>query len=298
MPDYFPALLDLRGRRCLVVGGGEVAERKARALLDCGARVVVVSPAATPGLLGLAEAGAVTHCPRPFRRADARQCFAIIAATGQRDVDCAVAQVGRRRGALVNVVDLPAECDFIFPSVLRRGELQIAVSTGGRSPALAREIRRQLEPLFGAGHAELIDRVGEERQRERAAAPTLAGRLAAGERAAAAGLRAMEVNGRNGTSREGGEGAAALDPAAMLAAAVSGLAARLLAAVPGHVYREVIHLLDRALLEHVLGITRGNQLRAARLLGLNRNTLRKRCRQLDVTIRAGVRAPDRVRHNL
>lgn len=133
MPDYFPALLDLRGRRCLVVGGGEIAERKVRALADCGARAVVVSPAATQGIVALAEAGLVIHCRRPFRKSDARRCAVVIAATGHADVDAAVARAARERRALVNVVDRPAECDFIFPSVLRRGELQIAVSTGGKS---------------------------------------------------------------------------------------------------------------------------------------------------------------------
>jgi siroheme synthase-like protein len=280
MPDYFPTLLDLRGRRCLVVGGGEVAARKVRAFLDCGARVVVVSPRATPDLVALADAGIVTLCRRPFRRSDVRQCFAVIAATGQPDVDWAVAHAGRRRGALVNVVDLPAECDFIFPSVLRRGELQIAVSTGGRSPALAREIRRGLEPFFGPEHAALVERMAEGRQRARAVATTPAERLQAGERVVASALLELGVNGQNG---ERGE------PEAVLSAVVPRLTERLVAVAPGRVYREVLRLLERALLQHMLDVARGNQLRAARLLGLNRNTLRKRCRELELTVRRGAR---------
>ncbi|MBI1963183.1 MAG: bifunctional precorrin-2 dehydrogenase/sirohydrochlorin ferrochelatase [Candidatus Rokubacteria bacterium] len=182
MSAYFPAFLDLRGRRCLVVGGGEIGERKARALVECGARVVVVSPAVTPGLAALAAAGAVELRPRRFRKADTRGATLVIAATGDAVVDGAAQAAARRRRALVNVVDRPAQCDFILPSVLRRGALQIAVSTGGESPALAREIRKRLERLVGPEYAGLVARVGAARRRARAAAPTAAARLAAGER--------------------------------------------------------------------------------------------------------------------
>jgi precorrin-2 dehydrogenase/sirohydrochlorin ferrochelatase len=190
VPAYFPVLLDLRGRRCLVVGGGEVADRKVRALVECGARVVVVSPRATSNLRALAAAGVVHHHARQFRRWDVRGCTLVVAATGDADVDRAAARSARRTGALVNVADGPEDCDFILPSVLRRGELQIAVSTGGRSPALAREIRQRLEPLFGDDYAELVERVGAERTRARAAAGTRAARLDAGERVVAAALGA------------------------------------------------------------------------------------------------------------
>ena len=108
----------------------------------------------------------------------------VIAATGVPGVDEAVATEARRRGALVNAVDRPAACDFILPSVLRHGELQIAVSTGGRSPALAREIRRRLEGIFGPEYAELVERVGRARRRARASARTPAARMKAGERVA------------------------------------------------------------------------------------------------------------------
>ena len=181
MPDYFPAFLDLRGRRCLVVGGGRVGERKVQDLLACAARVTVVSPAMTPALAELAAAGTIDRCARRFRSSDARGCTLVIAATGAPRVDRAVVAAARRYRAIVNVVDRPEVCDFIFGSVLRRGELQIAVSTGGRSPALAREIRRRLEPQFGPGYAELVEQVGMARSRARAAARTPAARLEAGE---------------------------------------------------------------------------------------------------------------------
>src|SRR5213083_3291749 len=188
MPDYFPAFLDLRGRRCLVVGGGAIAERKVHGLLECGARVGVVSPALVPALARLVASGRIEHRARAFRKVDARGCVLIIAATGVAAVDDAVAEAARRHGALVNAVDRPARCDFIFGSILRRGELQIAVSTGGRSPALAREIRRRLEPMFGPEYAELVEQVGRERAHARLRASTAVRRLAAGETVVARAL--------------------------------------------------------------------------------------------------------------
>jgi len=184
MPDYFPAFLDLRGRRCLVVGGGEIGERKTHALLDCGARVTIVSPSVTTRLAALAASARLVHRARPFRRSDPRGCALAVAATGDPRVDRVVAAAARRWRALVNVVDRPQHCDFIVPAVLRRGELQIAVSTGGRSPAIAREIRRRLERFFGPEYGELISRAGEARNRARAKARTSVERIEAGERVA------------------------------------------------------------------------------------------------------------------
>ena len=184
MPDYFPAFLDLRGRRCLVVGGGEIGERKTRALLECGASVTVVSLSFTPGLAALAELGQIERRARTLRRVDLRACALVIAATGDPRADEATAALARRCRVLVNVVDRRDHCDFIMPSVLRRGELQIAVSTGGRSPALAREIRLRLEDQFGSEFAALVERAGADRRRARAIAMTAVDRLAAGERVA------------------------------------------------------------------------------------------------------------------
>jgi len=184
VPDYFPAFLDLRGRRCLVVGGGEIGERKARALLECGAHVTVMSLSFTPKLAALAERGQLECRARALRRSDLRGCVLVVAATGHPRVDGATAALARRCRVLVNVVDRRDHCDFIMPSVLRRGELQIAVSTGGRSPALAREIRLRLEDQFGPEFAALVERAGADRRRARAIAMTAVDRLAAGERVA------------------------------------------------------------------------------------------------------------------
>ena len=190
MPRYFPLFLDLEGHRCLVVGGGPVAERKARALLECGARVVLVSPVLTPALAALAAAGRLRHRARAFVAGDARGCRLVVAATGG-PADRAVVAAARKRRVLVNAVDRPAWCDVILPSVLRRGELQIAVSTGGRSPALARDIRRRLEPLFGRELGEVVERAGRARARALAGLRTPAERARAGERAARRALAAV-----------------------------------------------------------------------------------------------------------
>jgi precorrin-2 dehydrogenase len=190
MAVYYPAFLDLRSRRCLVVGGGAVAERKVGALLDAGARVVIVSPTLTSALEELAAACLVEHRARRFRRHDARGCALVVAATGVGIVDDAVVRAARRAHALVNVVDRPAACDFILPSVLRRGDLQIAVSTGGKSPALAREIRRRLEAEIGEDFGELVARVGRVRARLRGRPLAPAARMAAADRVAVTALAA------------------------------------------------------------------------------------------------------------
>jgi len=187
---YYPAFLDLRDRRCLVVGGGVVAERKIDALCDAGARVVVVSPTLTVALDTLVAAGSIEHRARRFRRHDTRGCALVVAATGVGAVDDAVAAAARRERALVNVVDRPDACDFILPSVLRRGDLQIAVSTGGQSPALAREIRRHLEAQIGEDYGELVASVGRARDRLRARRLAPAARMKAADRLAVFALAA------------------------------------------------------------------------------------------------------------
>jgi siroheme synthase-like protein len=149
-----------------------------------------VSPALTETLATLAATGAVEHRARRFRRYDVKGCALVVAASGDVTVDDAAAASARRARALVNVVDRPGSCDFILPSVLRRGDLQIAVSIGGRSPALAREIRRRLEAEIGEDYAALVARVGKARARLRARRLTAAERMQAADRLAVAALAA------------------------------------------------------------------------------------------------------------
>jgi siroheme synthase-like protein len=137
----------------VVVGGGEVANRKARKLLQARAKVVVVSPEVKPELASIAA----EVRRRPYRKGDLEGAFLVFAVTDVREVNAAVALEARERGIPINVADKPSEGDFALPSVLRRGQLQVAVSTGGASPALARRIRQELEDAFGFEWAGVVE---------------------------------------------------------------------------------------------------------------------------------------------
>lgn len=165
---HYPVFLDLQDRSCLVVGGGPVAERKVDSLLAAGAVVTVVSPTLTEHLAGLAGAGRIRHVARPYERGDLAGHRLAFVATDDGALNAAVAADGRADGVWVNAADDPAHCDFILPSVVRRGALQVAVSTGGASPALSRAIRRELERYFTADYAGLAEVAAEVRQELRA----------------------------------------------------------------------------------------------------------------------------------
>jgi precorrin-2 dehydrogenase/sirohydrochlorin ferrochelatase len=156
---YYPAFLNIRDRRCVVIGGGEVALRKVRGLLECGAQVTVISPAFHPTLVELAEGGRITPVCREFEPGDLNRALIAIAATDVREVNQKVAEEARDRGVLVNVVDSSEQSDFIIPSSFRRGGLSVAISTGGMSPALARKIRMKLEGIFGEEFAPLLSMI-------------------------------------------------------------------------------------------------------------------------------------------
>jgi len=146
---YYPVFLDLKGKRCVVAGGGRVAERKVLSLLDAGARVAVISPALTKKLSSYKGKGLIRHIPRNYRKGDLKGAFIAISATDSEEINGKVAREAGELNIPVNVVDKPALCSFIVPSVLRRGPLLIAVSTSGVSPALSRSIRLELERLYG-----------------------------------------------------------------------------------------------------------------------------------------------------
>lgn len=161
---YYPIFLELSDRRCVVIGGGEVAERKAEGLLEAGASVTVISPALTPRLEFLEAQGRIKHVKRHYDIGDLAGFQLAFVATDDRAVNGVVALEGRSRGIWVNAADDPANCDFILPSVLRRGELVVAVATGGVSPALSRVIREELEAYFTEDYAALTQVVAEVRR--------------------------------------------------------------------------------------------------------------------------------------
>jgi len=162
---YYPLCLDISGKRCVVIGGGNVAERKVERLLACGARVEVVGKALTPVLAAWKGEGRIIHREADFEESHLSGAFLVIGATDDETVNGRIAENARARGIPVNIVDDPARCDFILPSVVERGDLLISVSTGGKSPALARKVREELEEAYGAEYAVLLEILGELREK-------------------------------------------------------------------------------------------------------------------------------------
>ncbi len=166
---YYPVLLDLAARRCVMVGGGLVAERRVAGLLAAGAHVIVISPRLTPGLSALADEGRIEHTPRGYRDGDLAGADLAFVATAAAEVNTAVAREAGERGIWINAADDPARCTFILPALVRRGDLTVAVATGGASPALARTIREELEAYLTEDYATLAAIAAEARREVRAA---------------------------------------------------------------------------------------------------------------------------------
>ena len=164
----FPLFLKLEGRKCLIVGAGKVGESKVASLLDTGALLHIVAPRATSRIRTWARNGQVRWRKRNFRDSDLTGCFLVVGATPSRTLHERIFRLAKRRNIICNVVDVPELCDFYYPAIVQRGALQIAVSTGGESPALAQRIRKQLESQFGPEYEEWIRHLGKERQRIRA----------------------------------------------------------------------------------------------------------------------------------
>ncbi len=162
---YYPVCLDVSGKRCVIVGGGDVAERKARRLIDCGADVLVVSETLSPALQAMKSDGRLSHIQTGYSSDLIEGAFLVIGATDRAAVNDAVSRDARQRGILVNIVDDPDRCNFILPSLYRRGDLMIAVSTGGKSPALAKKLRKEMALHFGPEYETLLRIMGRIRGR-------------------------------------------------------------------------------------------------------------------------------------
>lgn len=160
MSSFYPILVDLRGRRALVVGGGRVAQRKVETLLAHGASVEVVARELTESLERLRKNGTIRVPGTDFSEEHLEGVFLVVAATDDAGLNQRVSQGALKRGLLVNAVDQPADCNFILPSVLSRGNLQIAVSTSGKSPAFARKVRLELEQHFGEEYGLFLNLMG------------------------------------------------------------------------------------------------------------------------------------------
>ena len=160
----FPMFLKLEGRNCLVLGAGSVGEQKVRSLLDCGAKIRVVAPFASQTVQEWAKNGSLTWLQRSFEFSDLEGVFLVVAATSDVEVNHAIYREARAREILCNVVDDPPHCDFYYPAIVRRGQLQIAISTAGLSPALAQRIRKQLEEEFPPAYASWLEQLGSRRE--------------------------------------------------------------------------------------------------------------------------------------
>jgi len=166
---YYPVLLDLAGRRCVMIGGGVIAQRRVESLLAAGAHVIVFSPRLTPALGTLAAEGRIEHEPRAYREGDLAGADLAFVATDKGEVNAAVAREARERSVWINAADDPARCTFILPALVRRGDLTVAVATGGSSPALARAIREELENYLTEDYATLASIAAEARREVKAA---------------------------------------------------------------------------------------------------------------------------------
>ncbi|MBZ0272245.1 bifunctional precorrin-2 dehydrogenase/sirohydrochlorin ferrochelatase [bacterium] len=161
----FPMFVKLDGRPCVVIGGGKVAEGKIWSLLECGARVFVIAPTVDDNLRKLAEEGEIEWAPREYREGDLEGAALAVCATDHTEVHRRAAAEARERGIPVNVVDVPHLCDFFYPSVLRRGDLAIAISTHGRVPSAARRVRETIEENFGPEYGQWLQILSDVRNR-------------------------------------------------------------------------------------------------------------------------------------
>ena len=162
---YYPIHLDIKNRDCLIVGGGAVGTRKVNTLIECGASVTVVSPDPTPELTKLASEGSVTLKKRAYRKDDLTGMFLVIGATDDERLNRQISKDAEQAQILCNIADRPEVCNFILPSIVRRGDLVITISTSGKSPALAKHLRQKLETQFGPEYADFLLLMGAIRRR-------------------------------------------------------------------------------------------------------------------------------------
>jgi len=157
---YYPVHLDINNRNCLVVGGGGVGTRKVKTLLDCGARVTVVSPEVSPQLRDLAASGEIILKERSYQSDDLSNMFLVIGATNDEKLNKQLSSDADRLNTLCNIADRPEVCNFILPSIVHRDDLVITVSTSGQSPAMAKKLRKALENQFGKEYGILLRLMG------------------------------------------------------------------------------------------------------------------------------------------
>jgi precorrin-2 dehydrogenase/sirohydrochlorin ferrochelatase len=157
---YYPVFWNITGKKCVVVGGGEVAERKVKRLLDCGAKVFIISSRLTPELARLNEENIIGHIAKEYSSEYIYGAALVVGATDDEETNTAISSDARSKGIPVNIVDDPQKCDFILPSLVERGDLTIVIGTGGKSPALARHLREELESKYGKEYEIFLNILG------------------------------------------------------------------------------------------------------------------------------------------
>lgn len=185
---YYPVCLDVNNRQCLVVGGGSVGTRKAFALLECGARVKVVAPAVCPELEKMAADGVILLEKRVYISSDMEGMFLVFGATSDMELNDRISQDAKKHNILCNIADFPRGCNFILPAVVQQGDLQIAVSTSGKSPAFARVLKKEMEGRFGSEYGDFLKLMGLIREKLLAAEHEPEAHKPLFERLAASGL--------------------------------------------------------------------------------------------------------------
>ncbi len=162
---YYPVFLDLRNKKAVVIGGGSVAERKALTLLSCNADVSIISPKITRRLKRLAKEEKVEYIKKGYKNKDIKDAFLVIAATNDKKINEAVARTVEKNRCLLNIVDKPESSNFIVPSLISRGDLTIAIATGGKTPALSKQIRKELQQIYGREYEVFIKTMGKVREK-------------------------------------------------------------------------------------------------------------------------------------
>ena len=202
MASLFPIFLAMDAKRCVVIGGGQVAERKVENLLEYSVEINVISPEATPRLQSWAENHQVNWMAREFQPTDIQGAFLVFAATDDQMINREVAGLCQENGILVNAVDDPVYCDFYIPSTIRRNSLVLAISTEGKSPAYAKRMRRQLEKDITAMHGEFVELLGEQREIVKQAVPDIRARQAIFEALASLDILDLIAEGKDEQIRE------------------------------------------------------------------------------------------------
>lgn len=164
MTTFYPVFLNLTGRRCVIIGGGQIAEGKISKLLDSGAQIIVISPDATQGIRGYADRGQIELSLRKYQEGDLKDAFLVVAATNDRVVNQEIFEEAEKSGILLNAVDDMPRCSFIAPSIVEKGPVTVAISTGGASPALARKLRETMEVSSALDWADATNVLSQARQ--------------------------------------------------------------------------------------------------------------------------------------